>query len=198
MDLCLPAFTRQVLAERDDRGAGNGRAVLPQGGEQIRNRDDGHRNVKGTPEIIHGGYSLAQAVHGDDRLRESAGGQPLRDGNLLGHPHLVQLDPRSSQLFHSLDEIPGIRPQAGVVQGDAQVPRLARESGQPLHLFPTLCRIFAGVGIAPRKDDGVPPPFPHLGTEGFYTLRKDVFHGMIIDIFHKYKYICRYLKQESL
>ena len=78
-----------------------------------------------------------------------------------------------------------------MVQGNAQVPRLAREAGHPFHLLPAPGRIFARMGVAARQDDGVPAVLAHQGAKGFHALCKDVFHGMIIDIFHKYKYICR-------
>ena len=188
----LPGLARQVLAQSNDRCRRNRGAVLPQRRQQVRHGGDGHSPVEGRLETVDGRHRLAQAVHGDDRVLEPAQGQPFRNGHLLGHPHLMQLDSRPGQLFHRLDEIPRVRPQAGVVQGDAEIPRLAGETRHPLDLFPAPGRILAGVRIASREDDGVPAIFPHQGADGVHALGKDVFHGTIIDYFHKYKYICRY------
>ena len=192
MEASLAGFARQIFAQGDDRCRRNRGAVLPQRRQQVRHGGDGHSPVEGRLETVDGRHRLAQAVHGDDRVLEPAEREPFRNGHLLRHPHLVQLDSRPGQLFHRLDEIPRIRPQAGVIQGDAEVPCLAGETRHPLDLFPAPGRIFAGVRIASREDDGVPAILPHQGADGVHALGKDVFHGTIIDYFHKYKYICRY------
>ena len=193
MDLRLAGFARQVLAEGDDGGRGNLRTVRPERRKQVRNGNDMDIVDRGF-QAGDGGHGLAQTVHGDDRLLEPAGSEPLGNGHLLGNPHLVKLDARPVELLHGLDEIPRVGPQAGVVEGDAKVARLAREPGHPFDLFPPPGGIFAGMGVASGQNDGVPSLLQHQGANGLHTLRKDVFHGMIIDIFHKYKYICRYLK----
>ena len=197
MELGLARLACQVLSQGDDRRRRDRGAVRPQRREHVGYRNDADSAAERGLQARYGGRRLAQPVHRHDRLFEPAAGEPLRDGHLLRHAHLVQFDPRARELFHRLDEVPRVGPQAGVVQGDAQVPRLAREAGNPLHLLPSTGRILARVRVTARQDDGVPSIVPHEGTDGLHAPCKDVFHGMIIDSFHKYRYICRELKRKT-
>ena len=82
-------------------------------------------------------------------------GKPLRNGNLLRDPHLVQLDAGAGKLLVCLDEITGIGPKARMVLRDDDIAGLAGETAHPFDLFPARSRILAAVGIRPRHNHSV-------------------------------------------
>ena len=175
LDAGLPAFTGEVLPQRNDGRARNGRPVFPQGAQKVRHRDDDGRWHL-LLQLLHGADTLAKSVHGDEGFVHLQRCNPLRDGHLLRHTHLVKLNARSGKLLHGLDEVAGVCPQAGMVPGDHQVPGLSGEAGKPFHLFPAGSRIFAGMGIAAGKDNDIPVIFPHKGAKSLYAAIKDIFH----------------------
>ena len=60
----------------------------------------------------------------------------MRDKDLVRDAGLVEFDSGAGKLPVCLDEISGVRPQAGVVIGNHDV-ALTREAGQPFHLTPS-------------------------------------------------------------
>jgi hypothetical protein len=69
----------------------------------------------------------------------------------------VKFDSLSLELPFSLDEIPGVGPEADMVFSDNEV-TFSGVAGDPGNLMPSWCRIFAVVGIYASQNDGIPTP----------------------------------------
>ena len=167
--LGFPGFSHQILPQGDDGRGGNGRPVFPQGVQQIRNRvDDGPGD--GFPEVPNGFHGLTEAVYGYAGFVYAQRSNPLRDGHLLRHTHLVKNDSRAFQLAVGLDEITRVGPQAGMVCRDHHIPGFTGETGQPFHLFPPRSKVLAGVRITSSQDDNIQMILPHESPQGLYSL----------------------------
>ena len=145
-------------------------AVFPEAAQQVRNADDGPR------ERLREIGPDAQSVHGDDAVAAELSLQPFRDQDLVRDPGLVEDDARAGELLLRLDEVAGVGPQAGVVQGDHDIARLAGEAGEPFHLLPALGGVFALVGIRAGDDHGVPALGAHQGAQEFDLVCNKVCH----------------------
>ena len=88
----------------------------------------------------------------------------------------MQHEPRSRKLPVGLDEIPRIRPEPRMVLRHHYVPGLSGEPGKPFHLLPSDCRILAGVRVASREDDHIPPLLPHEFPERLQPLGIYIIH----------------------
>ena len=91
----------------------------------------------------------------------------------------MQFDAGPAQLRDGLDEVARVGPEAGVIQGDDQVPGFAGESGQPLDLFPARREVFAGMRVRPGQDDGVPAPEAHHFAQGVHSFAIKIVHKSV-------------------
>ena len=150
----------------ENRRLRNLRAVFPDGVDEVGDTDDVEGRVFTPPRRLYFRCEIAayaKSVQGDvgfvflcKMLR-----QPLRDGHLLRNAHLVELHAGAFQLLHRLNEIAGIGPESGMVEGDHHVARFAGEAGEPLYAFPPFGRILASVRVAAREHHGVPAAAAH-------------------------------------
>ena len=155
----LPAGLAGV--HREDGRLRDGRPVRPETVQQVGDAEDGPRQRLREPG------ARAQAVHGDEGVVAELLPQPVGDGDLLRHAHLVERDARACELLLRLDEVARVRPEAGVVEGDHQVAGFAGESRQPFHLLPALGGILAAMGVGTGDDHGVPALGAHQGAQHF-------------------------------
>ena len=79
-------------------------------------------------------------------VRES-GGEPFGDEHLLRHAGLVKFHSGTRKLGVCLNEVAGVRPQAGMVCGYHHISAFAGETREPAHLLVALGRILAAMGV---------------------------------------------------
>ena len=84
-------------------------------------------------------------------------GKPFRNQDLILDTGLVKFDSLSLELPFSLDEIPGVGPETGMVFSDNEV-SFSGVAGDPGDLMPSWRRILAVMGINARQNDGIPTP----------------------------------------
>ena len=69
-----------------------------------------------------------------------------------------------------VDEVAGVGPEAGVVEGNDDVARLAGKAGEPLHAFPPFGGVFTSVGVAACEHHGIPAAAAHHRAKFFDSL----------------------------
>ena len=184
-DLGLPVFAG---IHGENRSLGDGRPVGPQGRQQVGHAHHIALHPRRSQFVYylpdHSG-SYAKAVHGDEHLIPAIEleGQPIGDRHLPGNAHLVQFDPGAGKLRTCLDEVPGVGPQSGVVEGHHHVAAFASEAGQPAHLLPAFGRIFAVMRVGAGEDNGIPTVAAHHSTQILEPLGKKIFHIYKFSIF---------------
>ena len=190
-DAAPAVLARQIGAQRDDGGLRDGRTVLPEVLQHIRNGNYAEAVLVGRAlgatcrreggfQAVDGADALAEAVDGDNDAavlgRQLVAGQPFRYQHLLRDTGLVQDDAAAFQLPDGLDEVSRVGPEPGVRGGDDYVAGLAGEPRQPLHLLPSRSRVLATVRIRSGDDHGVPAPLAHQRTQGFDPFPVNIFH----------------------
>ena len=100
--------------------------------------------------------------------------EPPGNGRHIALQTFVQFHAAAIQFGDSLDKITGVGPESGVVGRNDGVPRLAAETGQPLHPFPAGGKIFALVGVGAGNDDGIITIARHDVAQLFYSIEMSI------------------------